>query len=168
VKHPAEFTKIGEAIEVVVLELDVENRRLSLGHKQLSDNPWDAYATVFAEGSVHEGEVSQVHDKGATVVFKTEGTEGYVPTRHMVKEDGNSVVKGDVVAFKVIEFSKESRRIVLSHTQVYKEAKSDESAKQSKNTAKNVKKVQSKVEKSTLGDIDALAELKSKMEEEGK
>lgn len=168
VKHPAEFTKIGEAIEVVVLELDVDNRRLSLGHKQLSENPWDTYATIFAEGSVHEGEVSQVHDKGATVVFKTEGTEGYVPTRHMVKEDGNSVVKGDVVEFKVIEFSKESRRIVLSHTQVYKEMKADENLKQAKSTAKNVKKVQSKVEKSTLGDIGALAELKSKMEEEGK
>ena len=168
VKHPAEFTKIGEAIEVVVLELDVDNRRLSLGHKQLSENPWDTYATIFAEGSIHEGEVSQVHDKGATVVFKTEGTEGYVPTRHMVKEDGNSVAKGDVVEFKVIEFSKESRRIVLSHTQVYKEMKADEASKQAKSTAKNVKKVQSKVEKSTLGDIGALADLKSRMEGEGK
>lgn len=168
VKHPAEFTKIGEAIEVVVLELDVDNRRLSLGHKQLSENPWDTYATIFAEGSVHEGEVSQVHDKGATVVFKTEGTEGYVPTRHMVKEDGSSVAKGDVVEFKVIEFSKESRRIVLSHTQVYKEMKADEASKQAKTTAKNVKKVQSKVEKSTLGDIGALADLKSRMEGEGK
>ena len=160
VKHPSEFTSIGAQLDIVVLELDTENRRLSLGHKQVEDNPWDTYETIFAEGSEHEGEVSEVHDKGATVLFKTEGVEGFVPGRHSEKEDGSKIAKGETVKFRVIEFNKGSRKIVLSHTIFFKEALASEK----KATSKNVKSIQSKVEKSTLGDIDALAALKSKLE----
>ena len=160
VKHPSEFTSIGAQLEIVVLELDTENRRLSLGHKQVEDNPWDTYETIFAEGSEHEGEVSEVHDKGATVLFKTEGVEGFVPGRHSEKEDGSKIAKGETVKFRVIEFNKGSRKIVLSHTIFFKEALASEK----KTTSKNVKNIQSKVEKTTLGDIDALAALKSKLE----
>ena len=160
VKHPSEFTSIGANLDIVVLDLDTENRRLSLGHKQVEDNPWDTYETIFAEGSEHEGEVTEVHDKGSTVLFKTEGVEGFVPGRHSEKEDGTKLAKGDVVKFRVIEFNKGSRKIVLSHTIFFKESL----AAEKKTTSKNVKNIQSKVEKSTLGDIDALAALKSKLE----
>jgi small subunit ribosomal protein S1 len=164
VKHPSEFTSIGAMLEVVVLELDTENRRLSLGHKQVEDNPWDTYETIFAEGSEHEGEVVNAHDKGATVLFKTEGVEGFVPGRHSEKEDGSRLVTGDKVTFRVIEFNKGSRKIVLSHTILFKEALAAEKAAERKSTAKNMKSVQSKLEKSTLGDIDALAALKDKLD----
>lgn len=163
VKHPSEFTSIGAELEVVVLELDTENRRLSLGHKQVEDNPWDTYETIFAEGSEHEGEVLEVHDKGATVIFRTEGVEGFVPGRHSEKEDGSKLSKGETIKFRVIEFNKGSRKIVLSHTILFKEALAAEKAAEKKSTAKGVKAVQSKVEKSTLGDIDALAALKDKL-----
>ena len=164
VKHPSEFTSIGANLDIVVLELDTENRRLSLGHKQVEDNPWDTYETIFAEGSEHDGEVTEVHDKGATVLFKTEGVEGFVPGRHSEKEDGSKLAKGETVKFRVIEFNKGSRKIVLSHTILFKEALAAEKTAERKSTAKGMKSVQSKVEKSTLGDIDALAALKSKLE----
>lgn len=164
VKHPSEFTSIGAELEVVVLELDTENRRLSLGHKQVEDNPWDTYETIFAEGSEHEGEVINVHDKGSTVLFKAEGVEGFVPGRHSEKEDGSKLTKGEMEQFRVIEFNKGSRKIVLSHTILFKENLAAEKAAEKKSTAKSMKAVQSKVEKSTLGDIDALAELKDKLE----
>jgi len=164
VKHPSEFTSIGAELEIVVLELDTENRRLSLGHKQVEDNPWDTYETIFAEGSEHEGEVTHVHDKGASVLFKTEGVEGFVPGRHSEKEDGSKLTKGETVQFRVIEFNKGSRKIVLSHTILFKESLAAEKAAEKKSTAKGMKAVQSKVEKSTLGDIDALAELKDKLD----
>ena len=160
VKHPSEFTSIGANLDIVVLDLDTENRRLSLGHKQVEENPWDTYETIFAEGSEHEGEVTEVHDKGTTVLFKTEGVEGFVPGRHSEKEDGTKLAKGDVVKFRVIEFNKGSRKIVLSHTIFFKE----NLAAEKKTTSKNVKNIQSKVEKTTLGDIDALAALKNKLE----
>ena len=160
VKHPSEFTSIGANLDIVVLDLDTENRRLSLGHKQVEENPWDTYETIFAEGSEHEGEVTEVHDKGTTVLFKTEGVEGFVPGRHSEKEDGTKLANGDVVKFRVIEFNKGSRKIVLSHTIFFKE----NLAAEKKSTSKNVKNIQSKVEKTTLGDIDALAALKSKLE----
>ncbi len=163
VKHPSEFTSIGAELEVVVLELDTENRRLSLGHKQVEDNPWDTYETIFVEGSEHEGEVINVHDKGSTVLFKAEGVEGFVPGRHSEKEDGSKLTKGEVVKFRVIEFNKGSRKIILSHTIFFKETLSAEKAADKKSTAKGMKEVQSKVEKSTLGDIDALVELKDKL-----
>ena len=164
VKHPSEFTSIGANLDIVVLELDTENRRLSLGHKQVEENPWDTYETIFAEGSEHDGEVTEVHDKGATVLFKTEGVEGFVPGRHSEKEDGSKLAKGETVKFRVIEFNKGSRKIVLSHTILFKEALAAERTAEKKSTAKGMKSVQSKVEKSTLGDIDALAALKSKLE----
>ncbi len=164
VKHPSEFTSIGAALDIVVLELDTENRRLSLGHKQVEDNPWDTYETIFAEGSEHEGEVTEVHDKGATVLFKTEGVEGFVPGRHSEKEDGSKIAKGELVKFRVIEFNKGSRKIILSHTILFKEALASERAAEKKSTAKSMKSVQSKVEKSTLGDLDVLADLKNKLD----
>jgi len=164
VKHPSEFTSIGAELDIVVLELDTDNRRLSLGHKQVEDNPWDTYETIFAEGSEHEGEITEVHDKGATVLFKTEGVEGFVPGRHSEKEDGSKLTKGEVVKFRVLEFNKGSRKIILSHTILFKEALAAEKVAEKKSTAKGMKSVQSKVEKSTLGDIDALAALKDKLE----
>ena len=160
VKHPSQFTSIGAELEVVVLELDTENRRLSLGHKQVEDNPWDTYETMLTEGSEHEGEVNEVHDKGL-IIFKTEGVEGFVPGRHSEKEDGSKLAKGETVKFRVIEFNKGSRKIILSHTILFKEALAAEKAAEKKATAKSMKAVQSKVEKSTLGDIDALADLKN-------
>ena len=165
VKHPSEFTSIGAELDIVVLELDSENRRLSLGHKQIEDNPWDTYETIFAEGSEHEGEVTHVHDKGASVLFKAEGVEGFVPGRHSDKEDGSKLTKGETVKFRVIEFNKGSRKIVLSHTIFFKESLAAEKAAVKKSTAKGMKAIQSKVEKSTLGDIDALVELKDKLGE---
>ena len=164
VKHPSEFTSIGSELEIVVLELDTENRRLSLGHKQVEDNPWDTYETIFAEGSEHEGEVINVHDKGSSVLFKAEGVEAFVPGRHSEKEDGSKLTKGETAQFRVIEFNKGSRKIVLSHTILFKETLAAEKAAEKKSTAKGMKAVQSKVEKSTLGDIDALAELKDKLD----
>jgi len=164
IKHPSDFTTIGADLDIVVLELDTENRRLSLGHKQVEDNPWDTYETIFAEGSEHEGEISEVHDKGATVLFKTEGVEGFVPGRHSEKEDGSKLSKGETVKFRVIEFNKGSRKIVLSHTILFKEALANERNAERKSTSKSMKSIQSKVEKSTLGDIDALVALKDKLE----
>ena len=164
VKHPSEFTSIGAELEIIVLELDTENRRLSLSHKQVEDNPWDTYETIFAEGSEHEGEVLRVHDKGASVLFKAQGVEGFVPGRHSEKEDGSKLTKGESVPFRVIEFNKGSRKIILSHTILFKEASAAEKAAEKKSTAKGIKAVKSKVEKSTLGDIDALAELKDKFD----
>jgi small subunit ribosomal protein S1 len=164
VKHPSEFTSIGADLEVVVLDLDVDNRRLSLGHKQVQDNPWDTYETIFAEGSEHEGEITEAHDKGATVLFKTEGVEGFAPGRHLEKEDGAKAGKGETLKFRVIEFNKGSRKIILSHTILFKEAMAAEREVVKKSTKKNLKSVQSKVEKSTLGDLDVLAQLKDKLE----
>ncbi len=169
VKHPNEFTSIGAQLDVQVLELDVDNRRLSLGHKQLTDNPWDTYETVYTEGSVHSGEIAEIRDKGATVVFPEHGVEGFAPTRHMVKEDGASAKSGETLDFKVLEFNKENKKIVVSHTAVFKEMEERKEKAAAKDTASSMKKMQSKVEKSTLGDLDVLSQLKSDMEkEEGK
>ncbi len=175
IKHPAEFTKIGEELDVVVLEVDVENRRLSLGHKQLEDNPWDAYESVFTVGSAHEGVIGKVTDKGASVMFAAYGVEAFAPYRQLSKEDGTVAKENETLEFRVIEFSKENRRIVVSHSRVFDEkaheAKkveaSDKEAVQ-QTTAKAVKKIKDTQEKSTLGDISALAALKSSMEENEK
>ena len=164
VKHPSEMFSTGEKIDVLVLELDTEDRKLSLGHKQTKENPWDTYETIFSEGSEHEGEVTHVHDKGASVLFKVEGVEGFVPGRHSEKEDGSKLTKGEIAQFRVIEFNKGSRKIVLSHTILFKETLAKEKAAEKKSTAKGMKEVRSKVEKSTLGDIGALAELKDKLD----
>jgi small subunit ribosomal protein S1 len=163
VKHPSEFTSIGKELEVVVLELDIENRRLSLGHKQVKENPWDTYETIFTLGSDHEGVVVDAHEKGSTVLFKSHGVEAFVPGRHSLKEDNTKLVKGDYLKFRVIEFNKNSRKIILSHTVLFKENIASERETEKKNTEKKIKSVQSKIEKSTLGDIDSLADLKEKL-----
>ncbi len=170
VKHPSEFTQIGEPLEVVVLEIDQENRRLSLGHKQLEENPWDVFETVFTVGSIHEGTITSVNDKGATVALEY-GIKGFAPAKTLVKEDGTTAKPEEKLPFKVIEFSKANKKIVLSHSRIAEDAKRAEEAKESKersaeaeSTQKAVKKIKSNIEKTTLGDIDALAALKSEME----
>ncbi|GAB5557272.1 MAG: 30S ribosomal protein S1 [Schleiferiaceae bacterium] len=168
VKHPSEFTTIGAPMEVVVLEIDTDNRRLSLGHKQVQENPWDNYEAVFEEGSVHSGKVTEVFEKGANVLFETYGVEGFVPGRHTGKEDGSSIAEGEVLDFKVIEFNKDSKRIVLSHSATYKTVKEEKSDAPAKKSTKKTPVQSTPAEKSTLGDLDALAELKAKMENQEK
>ncbi|CAA0141164.1 30S ribosomal protein S1 [Tenacibaculum maritimum] len=155
VKHPSDFVTVGDKLEVQVLELDVDNRKLNLGHKQTQDNPWDAHEGTYAIDSVHEGTIKEKNDKGATVVF-ADGVEGFAPSRHLEKEDGNKLAKGDTAQFKVLEFSKEYRRIVVSHTAIFKE--------QEQRNVKAATKKAAEAEKTTLGDIGGLAELKRKME----
>jgi len=170
IKHPAEFTKIGESIEVVVLDVDKENRRLSLGHKQLEENPWDVFESVFTIDSVHQGTIVGTSDKGVIVALPY-GVEGFAPTRHIVKEDGSAAKMDETLDFKVIEFNKESKKIVVSHTKVFQDVKYAERASEAaerktkeKATKKAMKKVKDSQEKTTLGDIDALANLKSAIE----
>ncbi|MBS4012979.1 MAG: 30S ribosomal protein S1 [Bacteroidetes bacterium] len=170
IKHPAEFTKIGENIEVVVLDVDKENRRLSLGHKQLEENPWDVFESVFVVDSVHQGTIVGSSDKGVIVALPY-GVEGFAPTRHIVKEDGTTAKMDETIDFKVIEFNKESKKIVVSHTKVFQSAKAaekDEETKEKKakekKTTKAVSKMKDNLEKSTLGDLDVLANLKTEME----
>ncbi len=174
IKHPAEFTKIGEQIEVVVLDVDEENRRLSLGHKQLEENPWDVFETVFTLNSVHQGTVINLHDKGALISLPY-GVEGFAPTRHLKKEDGSSVKVEDTLDFKVIEFSKDSKKIILSHTRLFEEEeraarakKSEKAASETQKSKQAISKVNEKVEKTTFGDLDVLASLKSEIEKEEK
>ncbi len=167
IKHPAEFTKIGDKIDVVVLEVDAENRRLSLGHKQLEENPWDVYESIFTLGSVHEGTITSMNDKGATVTLPY-GVEGFAPMRHLEKADKSRAKNGETLEFKVIEFSKESKKIIVSHTRVNQDAaegevRSDDANKE-RNTKKTVKKINDTLEKTTLGDLDVLANLKEEME----
>ncbi|ANW95267.1 30S ribosomal protein S1 [Wenyingzhuangia fucanilytica] len=156
IKHPSDFVAVGDKLDVQVLELDVENRKLNLGHKQTQDNPWDAHEAKFALNTDHEGTVKEKNDKGAVVDFE-DGVEAFVPARLLEKEDGSKINKGDTATFKVIEFSKEFRRIVASHTATFKES-------EAKNVKAQAKKVESS-EKSTFGDIAGLADLKKKMEE---
>ncbi|HAE67902.1 MAG TPA: 30S ribosomal protein S1, partial [Sphingobacterium sp.] len=170
INHPNEFTKVGETLDVVVLELDEENRKLSLGHKQLEENPWDTFETIFTEGSIHEGTVIKVGDKGDIVALQY-GVEGFCPSKHSVKEDGSSLKVDEVTSFKIIEFNKENKRLVISHSRIWEEEK-EEARKEESNSRKKdakaessaVKKVKDSVEKSTLGDLDVLAQLKEQME----
>ena len=155
IKHPSDFTSVGDQLEVQVLELDVEGRKLNLGHKQTQDNPWDAHEATYAIDSVHEGTITEKNDKGATVNF-ADGVEGFAPSRHLDKEDGGKLEKGDTVQFKVLEFSKEYRRVVVSHTSIFKE--------EEKKNVKAASKKAAEAEKTTLGDIGGLADLKKKME----
>ncbi|MVO07890.1 30S ribosomal protein S1 [Flavobacterium sp. TP390] len=158
IKHPSEFVNVGDKMEVVVLELDVEGRKLSLGHKQTTENPWDKHEDAFAVGTIHNGTIGEIVDKGATVDFGDD-VVAFIPTRHLEKEDGKKLKKGDTADFKVIEFNKEFKRVVASHTAIFRE----EEEKAAKAVETNVSS-SNNVEKSTLGDIDALAELKAKME----
>ena len=166
IKHPSEFTSVGEALEVVVLEVDQENRRLSLGHKQLEENPWDVFETVFSNGSVHEGTITSFVDKGATIALPY-GVEGYVSQKNLVKEDGTQAKLEDKLEFKVVEFNKTTKRIVLSHSRMFEEQKRDEPKEklsEGDTTQKAVKKLKANLEKTTLGDISELAALKTEME----
>ena len=166
VKHPSEFTQVGADIDVVVIEIDKENRRLSLGHKQLEDNPWDTYETLYTTGSIHEGKIVEVKDKGAVITLN-EGGEGFATPKHLVKEDGTQAQQGEVLPFKVIEFVKETKRIILSHSRTFEDEKEEaKKAAPRKRTAKkdDVATINNVAASTTLGDIDALAELKAKME----
>ncbi len=172
VKHPSEFTKIGEPIEVQVLDIDKENRRLSLGHKQLEDNPWDKFEEVFTQDSIHEGKVIEVLDKGAVISLEG-GVEGFATPKHLVKEDGSQAQLGETLQFKVIEFNKEAKRIILSHSRIFEdvaraEARAAKKAEAAAKKASRPQKEQAPVIKNvaastSLGDIDALAALKEKM-----
>ncbi len=161
IKHPAEFTSVGEEIEVVVLEIDKDNRRLSLGHKQLEENPWDVFESIFTVGSVHEGTITNRNDKGVLVALQY-GVEGFAGTKHVQKQDGSKAKVDDKLDFKVIEFSKSAKRIILSHTKTWEEAKA--AADRKHDSSKN-KKVNLNIERTTLGDISDLQALKDKLED---
>ena len=167
IKHPAEFTNIGDKIEVVVLEIDKDNRRLSLGHKQLEENPWDVFETIFLVDSIHEGTITEIFDKGAVIALQY-GVEGFATPRHLVKEDGSQAKVDEKLEFKVIEFNKAAKRIILSHSRIFEDEKrgDDQSAKkmQAKTAKKSVKKVKDSMEITTLGDISELAALKDQLE----
>ncbi len=175
IKHPSEFTKIGEPIEVMVLDIDKENRRLSLGHKQLEDNPWNNFETIFTQDSVHEGKIIEVLDKGAVIQLE-HGVEGFATPKHLVKEDGSQAQLGETLEFKVIEFNKDAKRIILSHSRIFEDVARAE-AREAKKAAAAAKKAarqpkeaepqfQNKAASTTLGDIDALADLKASMEKD--
>ena len=162
-KHPSEFCAVGDELEVVVLELDKDNRRLSLGYKQLEENPWDVYETEFLLDSVHEGTVIKLKDK-AGIVSMPYGVEAYCPAKHMKKEDESYVGVDEKIQFKVIEFNKDSKKILVSHTKVWGEVQEKKAKAKSSKTSRAVKNINDAAEKTTLGDLDALAELKSKMD----
>ena len=170
VKHPSEFTQVGAQIDVVVLDIDKENRRLSLGHKQLEENPWDVFESKYTVGSVHEGTITEMHEKGGVVALE-ENVEGFATPKHLVKEDGTQATKGETLLFKVIEFNKDSKRIILSHSRTFEDPAREEkkaAAAAAKKASRAKKDDSPKIENiaasTTLGDIDALAELKAKLE----
>ena len=169
VKHPSEFTSIGAKLEVVVMDIDAENRRLSLGHKQVTDNPWDAYAVTFKVGNKVTGTMINSGDKGGDVSFaEHEGVEAYCPARHITKENGGKLEKGETAEFVVIEFNKDNRRIVVSHVGTYKEVELKKNTGRGGNKGGNVNVPNQNVERSTMGDLDALAALKEQMEKGSK
>ena len=170
IKHPAEFTKIGDTMEVVVLDIDEENRRLSLGHKQLEENPWDVFESIFTIGSIQQGTIISSSDKGV-VVSLPYGVEGFCPNRHLKKEDGSNAKMDETIDFKVIEFSKENKKIILSHSRIWedkvaaeREVETETKEKAAKSTKRAVKQINDNVERTTLGDLDVFAELKEKIE----
>ncbi|MBG0782977.1 MAG: 30S ribosomal protein S1 [Bacteroidales bacterium] len=172
IKHPAEFTKVGESIEVVVLDVDEENRRLSLGHKQLEENPWDVFESIFTVGSVHQGTIISANDKGM-IVSLPYGVEGFAPNRHLKKEDGSTAKVDENIDFKVIEFSKENKKIILSHSRIHEDqafaqrnAEKESKSGEAKSTKRAVKIINENLERTTLGDLDVLAGLKKDLEDE--
>ena len=170
IKHPSEFTAVGDDIEVVVLDIDKGNRRLSLGHKQLEENPWDVFETIFTADSVHEGTVVELMDKGAVIALSY-GVEGFATLRHLVKEDGSTVKQDEKLDFKVIEFNKLAKRIIVSHSRTFEDIKRAETkttTTKSRSTKKAAKAAVDNVEKTTLGDIRELADLKTQMEADEK
>ncbi|MDR1197683.1 MAG: 30S ribosomal protein S1 [Prevotellaceae bacterium] len=168
IKHPAEFTQIGSTIDVQVLEIDKENRRLSLGHKQLEENPWDVFESLFTVESIHEGTITEINDKGA-LISMSYGVEGFAPLKGLKKQDGTTAKADEKLPFKVIEFSKVAKKIIVSHTRTFedelKETEAKEKAANENSTKNAIKKVQSSIEKTTLGDVEALAALKDEMTE---
>ena len=172
IKHPSEFTQIGADIDVQVLEIDKDNRRLSLGHKQLEENPWDVFETIFTVGSIHEGTIVEMLEKGAVIALPY-GVEGFATPKHLVKEDGTQAQVDEKLNFKVIEFNKDSKRIILSHSRIFEDEARAEKA-EAKKAAKKAKVAEEApvmstlIEKTTLGDISALAALKEKLAKEGK
>ena len=166
VKHPSEFTQVGAEIDVIVLDIDKENRRLSLGHKQLEDNPWDVFEEKYTVGSIHEGKITELLEKGA-VVSLDEDVEGFATPKHLVKEDGSQAVQGEVLPFKVIEFNKDSKRIILSHSRTFEDPQREEkkaAAKKARAPKADAPKIENVAASTTLGDIDVLAQLKAQME----
>ena len=170
VNHPHEFTKVGDKLAVVVLEVNAEERKLSLGHKQLEENPWETFETIFTLDSIHQGTIVKVTDKGAVITLPY-GVEGFAPTKHLMKDDGKMATNEEVLDFKIIEFSKDAKRIVVSHAKLHEEAKAearaeetDKKKKEAKAASTAVKKVKDSVEKTTLGDLGVLANLKSSLE----
>ena len=172
IKHPSEFTQIGADIDVQVLEIDKDNRRLSLGHKQLEENPWDVFETIFTVGSIHEGTIVEMLEKGAVIALPY-GVEGFATPKHLVKEDGTQAQVDEKLNFKVIEFNKDSKRIILSHSRIFEDearaekAEAKKAAKKAK-VAEEAPAMSTPIEKTTLGDISALAALKEKLAKEGK
>jgi len=175
IKHPAEFTKVGENIEVVVLDVDEENRRLSLGHKQLEENPWDVFEDIFTVGSIHQGTIISTSDKGM-IVSMPYGVEGFAPNRHLKKEDGAQAKIEETLEFKVIEFSKENKKIILSHSRIHEDLAQTSSRQaepegprgEAKTAKRTVKQINENLERTTLGDLDVLAGLKEDLEKEEK
>ncbi len=166
VKHPSEFTQVGAEIDVIVLDIDKENRRLSLGHKQLEDNPWDAFEEQYTVGSIHEGKITELLEKGA-VVSLAENVEGFATPKHLQKEDGSQAQAGEVLPFKVIEFNKDSKRIILSHSRTFEDPQREEkkaAAKKARAPKADTPKIENVAASTTLGDIDVLAQLKAQME----
>lgn len=166
VKHPSEFTTVGAAIDVIVLEIDKENRRLSLGHKQLEENPWDTYETIYTPGSIHTGKITEMMDKGAVITLN-EGGEGFATPKHLVKEDGTQAQQGEELEFKVIEFVKETKRIILSHSRTFEDVKDDvKPARKHSTTQKSndIPQINNVTAGTSLGDLDVLAKLKADME----
>ena len=166
VKHPSEFTQVGAQIDVIVLDIDKENRRLSLGHKQLEENPWDVFEEKYTVGSIHEGKITELLEKGA-VVSLAENVEGFATPKHLQKEDGSQAQAGETLPFKVIEFNKDSKRIILSHSRTFEDPQREEkkaAAKKTRAAKSDAPKIENVAASTTLGDIDVLAELKAKME----
>ncbi len=164
IKHPSDVTKVGEKIDVVVLDVDAANRRLSLGHKQIDENPWEVYETIFTIGSVHPGTVAKITEKGA-IITMPHGVEAFCPTRHLQKEGGVAAKADETVDFKVTEFSKENRKIGVSHASIHEEVETVRKTTEVKSTKDSMKKIKDSVEKTTLGDLSSLSNLKNDMEE---
>ena len=166
VKHPSEFTQVGAEIDVIVLDIDKENRRLSLGHKQLEENPWDVFEEKYTVGSIHEGKITELLEKGAVVALD-ENVEGFATPKHLVKEDGSQAAQGETLPFKVIEFNKDSKRIILSHSRTFEDPQREEkkaAAKKTRAPKADAPKIENVAASTTLGDIDVLAQLKAQME----
>jgi small subunit ribosomal protein S1 len=168
--HPGEFTKVGEQIDTIIMSIDKDNRKLQLGHKQLEEDPWNSLEDTFGVGTTHEGTVTKKDDRGALVQLAY-GLEGYAPARHLFKEDGKQVAAEETAQFVVIEFDRNEKRILLSHTRIWeqviaeeKEVAKKEAIAENEQTKKAVKNIQSKVEKSTLGDLGSLADIRAKLE----